>query len=446
MSILPIFGKSKELVTARVKRLADELDEIGLRALQMLDGPEATSNSDYAVCFRYGTARELSRQLKFFLLGSVSNDRFESSEEMLGRPIVFLFTGQGSQFSGMGGAIVESCSTIGRSFHQIASDFDPLLEKPLTDVIFDPKLADSLNQTRYVQPALFALESAVARFWIGLGVRPDFLVGHSLGEIAAASVANSMDQIDCVRLVAERSRLMQSLPPGGGMLAVQAPEKDVQVYLSGFKNVSIAAQNSPMSVVLSGPLDDLVSIESSLSKAGIAAVSLKVSHAFHSVLMEPILETFGAFASRINYREPQYKIVSNLFGRPLNDGEISGAKYWVDHLRSTVRFSDGIRAVSQMGPAIYIEVGPQPTLINLAKTCVSAEQRNSWLFSMKRGVDDVVQFERVACELICARVQLDWRLFNSQFTSQVVKFALRSKLSSREDSDVLNLIRVQSGI
>jgi acyl transferase domain-containing protein len=443
MPIFPIIATSKEVLKASALKVAEALDENGLIALQRFDESAEPNREQHIVCFRYNNSEELSRELGLCISDTPSSNRVESSEDHEDRAIVFLFTGQGSQFSGMGAAIIEHCPTINRSFYQIAEHFEGHLDHPLPEVMFDSKFSESLNQTQYVQPALFALECAVARFWVGLGVRPKYLVGHSLGEIAAASIANVIDETDCAKLVAERSRLMQSLPAGGGMLAVQASEQDVLAYWSGFANVSIAAKNGPMNIVLSGPLNDLNRIETSLKNAGISAVPLKVSHAFHSVLVEPILETFGSFVSQIKYGPPHYQIVSNLYGRPLGQDEIINSRYWVEHLRGTVRYSDGIQSISKLGPAIYLEVGPQPTLTALAKTSIEPDQKNRWLFCMKRGIDDVVQFEKTACELICSGVRFDWRLFNSQFTKKVFNSNVRSELMRREDSEIIGMIRAQ---
>ncbi|CDO89147.1 erythronolide synthase, modules 3 and 4 [Mycobacterium triplex] len=280
-----------------------------------------------------------------------------------GGKTVFVFPGQGSQLLGMGMGLHAGYPLFAEAFDGVVAELDRHLLRPLRDVMWghDEEL---LNTTEFAQPALFAVEVALFRLLESWGVRPDFVMGHSIGELAAAHVAGVLPLENAAVLVAARGRFMQALPAGGAMIAVQATEEEVSPLLvpSEQAGVGVAAVNAPGSVVISGNEDQVIAIAERLRADGRRVHRLAVSHAFHSPLMEPMIDEFGTVAAGLAVGKPTIPIVSNVTGE-LAAADFATAAYWKRHVREAVRFADSVRFVHAAGATRFLEVGPGSGLI-----------------------------------------------------------------------------------
>jgi len=296
-------------------------------------------------------------------------------------PLAWAFTGQGSQYLGMGHELDEREEVYQQAFDRVDALFHPLLGESLTAIVHGDD-EDLLGDTRWTQPALFALQWSLAQLWKSWGIEPDLVLGHSIGEISAACVAGVMSVEDAVILVAERGRLLGSLPRDGSMAAVAASYDRVKSALEGEERVGIAGLNGPAETVISGETSTLLDIVAGLKSRGIDSRMLKVSHAFHSPLVEPVLDAFEAVAKSIELRLPRIPLLSNVTGK-MAGPEIATATYWAAHIRKPVRFSSGLEAIPEQ--SLFLELGPSPILSAMGWR---VRPDTHWIPSLRKRVGD----------------------------------------------------------
>lgn len=396
-TVVPLAADSAEGLTAAAHALAERLrDPRGSLGVV----PETALRGSHRRALVVSDPSSLPGALEAFDPGRVGP--FEAPV------LAFLFTGQGSQHIGMTQEL-RGLPAFDEAFSEVTAALDPHLPRSLEAVLDEPN--GPLGDTAWTQPALFAVEVALSRLLGRWGIHPDVVIGHSVGELAAACVAGILTLEDAARLVTARGRLMGALPKGGAMLAIKGDSGTVFAAVEATQGVDVAGVNAPGQVVISGDEGPVAAVGEAIAKQGLRATALAVSHAFHSHRMEPMLGSFRQQAAPLAFGPPATTLVSNLTASVHPPGDTSptgptAAEYWVRHVREPVRFADGVDHLAALGVTVGVEVGPHPVLAALCRSC---GLRVPIFPAARRKRSDRMMIARALAGLWEAGVDLDWQ-------------------------------------
>lgn len=347
----------------------------------------------------------------------VVNSGSDSRDMSMPLKSAFMFSGQGAQYPQMMRMLYKENSVFRSAFDTCTSRLNKLLPKPIDDVVFSGEYNDrnhKIHQTGFTQPALFTVQYALYELWKSWGIQGDVLAGHSVGEIAAYCVGGGCTLEDGLRLVAARGQLMQALPKGGTMCAVALNRDELLPTLNGYSaSVTIAALNGPANTVISGPVADVNAIANTLDSQSVKTTPLSVSHAFHSSLMDPMLDEFAQVLDKLDLQRPTAKIVSTATGQ-LIQAEMATPEYWLNQARNSVQFVNAMETLQSQGVTHFIELGPHPVMLGMGRQC-APDSEAAWLPSARRGKNDWSVILKSLGQLYADGFDVDWNRYDSPY-------------------------------
>jgi 8-amino-7-oxononanoate synthase len=379
------------------------------------------------------STQQLAQQLTGFMAGEATVGINTSCVGNQPVKTCWMFTGQGSQYVSMGQELYHTQLIFRQKLDHCAAILESYLDISLLEIIFDQSISSrgiaqntstEINQTKYTQAAIFSVEYALAQLWLAWGIKPDYVMGHSIGEYVAACIAGVFSLEDALKLVANRGKLMEELPSSGGMLAVFSSEDRVRELIADYDGkVSIAAINNYENIVISGTNDALSLVQKKLAQTKINSTFLAVSHAFHSPLMKPMLEDFKAIAAVVNYHLPKIPLISCVTGELANQ-KIIHPDYWVEHIIEPVQFADSFKYLVQQEVKLFLEVGAKPILASLGQTILTRENNHNAILILPSLTEKQADWQVIInslTKLYHQGIKIDWQAFNNGYNIQSIK-------------------------
>jgi acyl transferase domain-containing protein/acyl carrier protein len=427
LHILKLAARSDEALRTLVQRYVDYLAAHPEQPFTDIAYTTAVGRSDFSrrLAVVAGDVHTARSALAAFLAGN-EPESWVSGTVSSGRTsdVVWFFTGHGAHYPGMGRQLYATQPIFRKALDQCAELLATQMDRPLLEVLFSEPESDgshALDQMAYSQPALFALQYALTELWRSWGARPAAVVGHSAGEYVAAVVAGVFSLEDGLRLIATRGRLMQTLPPDGAMLAAMIDEPRATELLADYGGaISIAAINGPQSIVFSGTHTTLEQLATTMERDGIETRRLAIPVAAHSPQIEPILTAFEQVARTVNYHPPRIDVISGMTGRMAEGTDLQTADYWRNHLRRPVRFGAAAQTVFDQGRRVFLEIGPHPTLLGMARRFLPQDD-TVWLPSLRSGSDEWAQILQSVAGLYAAGGGFDWAGFDQPYSRRRVE-------------------------
>lgn len=413
--ILKISAKTKDSLLQHIRNYSGHIENHTEENLDDIIYTADVTRNDFDLRFSVvaNTGKELVRKMQGYLEGNREEGVFTNMDSdgaaLGGKPrIVFMFSGQGSQYAGMGRELYNCHPVFRQAFDECSRMFRPYILKSLTELIYSEDASnEQVAKTVYAQPLIFSIEYSLCKLWEHMGVTPDIVLGHSIGEYAAAVAAKIVGLEDAVKLVAARGRLMDSAPGDGAMGAVFSDMDTVVSLIKDYTGkVSVAAHNASGSIVISGEKTLVGNILDTAEKRGVRISRLHVSHGFHSPLMEPILEDFRSIASEVNFNKPEVKFISSVTGKMIDENTILGADYWTPHIREKVDFYHSLLTLKAMEDLIFIEIGADRTLVSLSR--MTLNENTPVVPSLNRKKSDWEQLSLSIGEIYAMGAAVDW--------------------------------------
>lgn len=392
------------------------------QVLQITHFLEKNPNINLAdICYSANTPKPHFKHRRAFLaknhqqlIQQLQNNNHPPTTSHHQTKIVFLFTGQGSQYPDMGKALYYQHPIFKHWIDQCQQFLEKDIDIPLTTLLFDSD-ETTLAQTQYTQPVLFAFEYALAQLWLSWGIKPDYILGHSVGEYVAACVSGVFNLEQGLKLIANRGRIIQQLPLNGGMLSLQCDPDAAQTIIAPHPSLSIAAINGPFSVVIAGNLTEIDTVISLCKQENIKSRRLAVSHAFHSALLAPTLPEMKQILNNIKFTAPKWPILSNVTGTICDN--ITSVDYWLEHQQACVQFHQSMTYFQQYNACTFIEMGPKPTLCGMGKQSLPSET-HQWLPSLRPNTDPWQQILTSLKTLYQSGIDINWKQFDAPYHRQ----------------------------